>query len=52
MCEQIKTWQDFEEQAKNLVDPGWQDTLCKNTLDSTGMMGNDSNPVPDGCKRP
>ncbi|MBI5487771.1 MAG: hypothetical protein HY905_10600 [Deltaproteobacteria bacterium] len=51
VCEQVKTYQNFEEQANNLVDPAWQDTVCKNTLDSTGMMGNEANPVPEGCKR-
>ncbi|MBI5501055.1 MAG: hypothetical protein HY907_12490 [Deltaproteobacteria bacterium] len=51
ICEQVKTYKNFEEQAKNMVDAAWQDMTCKNTLDSAGMMGNDSNPVPEGCKR-
>ncbi len=49
LCEQVKTFQDFEQQAENLVDPAWQSTTCKNTLEAVGMMGNASNPVPASC---
>jgi len=51
ICEQVTKFKNFEEQANNLVDPSFQDNLCKNTLDSAGMMGNEANPVPEGCKR-
>jgi hypothetical protein len=52
ICEQVKTYQDFEQQAENLVDPGWQTTLCKNTFESMHSMANAANPLPEGCAKP
>jgi hypothetical protein len=49
ICEQVKTMQNFEEQANNLVDPEWQGTACTNALQAASMMGNDANPVPASC---
>jgi len=49
LCKALPEMMNFEERAKNLVDPAFQANHCKNALQSAVMMGNDANPVPASC---
>ena len=49
ICKSLETYKNFEEQAKNLMDPAGQAQICKATLQNAAMQGNDANPVPEPC---
>ena len=49
LCEQIKGLQDFETQSKNMVDPSFQSSDCRNRVAALAGMGSGGNPLPDVC---